>query len=180
MRCTDCGTLSLVVYRVADVGGSYWPPRCPVAIFDVDTVSACRGRLEMAPQPGDYTIDAKEPFQRTEVWRDVYDRNPATGEVERHQRLEVVDSVHKMRTIEADSERRFRNGEGEPMRFRALSQNRSNLDVGSFGAEGSIGAQTYDSGRAPVKSGKVSVTKHGAKKPQVKVARGGGQTALKG
>lgn len=125
-------------------------------------------------------MDAREPFQTYQVARDVYDRNPATGDTERHSRLETIDSLHTMRKIERDSEQRFRNGEGEPMRFRMLSTDRSNKDVGSFGREGQIGAQKYDSGNPPVqKGGRVSVQRHGARKPQRAVARGGGFSPLK-
>jgi hypothetical protein len=126
-------------------------------------------------------MDAKEPVQRYEIHRDVYDKNPSTGQMERHSRREVIDSTHKMRAIEKDSEQRFRNGEGEPMRFRMLSQDRSNKDVGSFGTAGKIGDQAYDSGNPPLKkSGKITVARHGAEKPQVAVARHGGVSLLKG
>ena len=45
----------------------------------------------------------------------------------------VIDSLHKLRQVEAESERQFRNGEGQPLRFRAYSQDRSNRDVNTFG-----------------------------------------------
>ena len=168
-QCQVCSTLCVVVYRVADVGSEGWPPRC----------ETCEEPMDLAPQPGDFTIDAKEPFQKFDVWRDVYEKNPKTGDVERHQRLESVDSLHTMRKIEADSEKRFRNGEGEPMRFRALSQNKSNLDQGSFGTEGQIGTQPYNSGMAPMKkSGRVQVKRHGTARPVAPVARGAGHSPL--
>lgn len=124
-------------------------------------------------------MDAKEPGSRFTVMRDVYDRNPETGNMERFQRPEVIDSTHTMRRIEQDSEQRFRNGEGEPMRFRALSQNRSNLDSGSFGTEGQIGEQHYDSGLTPQKKPNVEVRRHGQKKPRIAVARHAGSSPLK-
>lgn len=79
---------------------------------------------------------------------------------------ERIDSLHKLRQIERDSEQRFRNGEGEPMRFRMWNQDRSNKDVGSFGAEGRIGDRVYDSGQAPQKQSNISVARHGEKKPR--------------
>ena len=92
---------------------------------------------------------------------------------------EEIDSLHKLRKVEADSEQRYRNGEGEPMRFRGYSQNRSNIQVGSFGSAGQIGERAYDSGQPLRKSGKVGVKRHGTEEPRVPVARGGGYTALK-
>lgn len=174
-RCPNCGMVDLLTYPAALVDDpARWPPICPTPeCFDV--------RMVRAPRPGDFAMDAKEPNAQQVVWRDVYDKNPATGDVERFQRREVVGSVHQMRQIEADSERRFRNGEGEPMRFRMLSTDRSNKDVGSFGREGTIGAQHYDSGNPPVqKSGRVKVTRHGADKPDLPLAPGCGASPLKG
>ncbi len=167
-RCDHCGALT-EEYRTIQEGGSAVRPICPDCHVPMPWVVPV------------IAVDAKEPFQRFEVMRDVYEKNPATGDVERFQQREVIDSTHTMRRIEADSERRYRNGEGEPMRFRGLSQDRSNMDVGSFGTAGKIGEQAYDSGHAPMKkSGRVSVTKHGTRKPDVTVARGAGQSPLKG
>ena len=85
----------------------------------------------------------------------------------------------ELRQIERDSEQRYRNGEGEPLRFRGYANNRSNLDQGSFGTAGQIGERTYDSGTPLQKSGKVSITRHGTEKPRVTVARGAGASPLK-
>lgn len=93
---------------------------------------------------------------------------------------QVIDSLHTLRKVERDSEQRFRNGEGEPMRFRMWNNDRTNKDVHSFGTAGTIGEQTYDSGQAPQqKSGRVSITRHGVKPPKVTVARHAGQSPLK-
>lgn len=166
-RCTECGTRLFDVYRSIAEGARARLPLCP----------DCQCPMGWIPQVG--AMDAKEPFQAYTVARDLYDKNPLTGDTERHQRIERIDSLHTMRKIERDSEQRFRNGEGEPMRFRMLSTDRSNKDVGSFGREGQIGAQHYDSGNPPVqKSGRVSVTRHGVHKPDRAVTRGGGFTAL--
>jgi hypothetical protein len=127
--------------------------------------------MEMAPQPGDFAIDAKEPFQQFNVMRQQVVKGGDVVQVQ-----ETIGSVHQMRKIERDSETRFANGEGEPMRFRAWSQGRSNKDVTSFGTEGSIGGRSYDSGKAPTK--KFTTTRHGQTKPTVAVARGAGHSPL--
>lgn len=91
---------------------------------------------------------------------------------------ERVAGLADIRRIERDSEQRYANGEGEPLRFRAFSNDASNKDVGSFGREGSIGGRAYDSGRTPQKKKNLGVTRHGQKKPKVEVARGAGRSAL--
>ena len=166
-RCPNCGTLDLLTYRVEDTEDpARWPPVCTTPeCFDV--------RMDRAPQPGDFSIDAKEPGQRSVVYRQVPTREGLV------QVREEIDSDHKRAQIEKDSEQRYRDGEGEPLRFRSRHQNASNMDQNSFGTSGQIGERTYDSGSTPQKSGKVKVTKHGAKKPDVKIARGGGVSALK-
>lgn len=162
------------VYRSIVEGASRRAPFCATCVREDESFI----RMEWLPQVG--AMDAKEPNAQHVVWRDVYDKNPQTGDMERYQRREVVGSVHQMRQIEADSERRFRNGEGEPMRFRMLSQNGSNKDVGSFGTAGQIGQQHYDSGNPPIqKSGRVRVTRHGRTKPDLPIANGCGISPLK-
>ncbi len=44
-----------------------------------------------------------------------------------------VESFAQMRKIERESEQQYRNGEGQPMRFRALHQNRGNMLDNTFG-----------------------------------------------
>lgn len=172
-RCPACGA-TVEEYRSIQEGGNARLPECGECTadgFDMVYMQWCVPVVAM---------DAKEPGQRFTVMRDVYDRNPESGQVERFQRAEVIDSTHTMRRIEQDSEQRFRNGEGEPLRFRALSQDRSNLDQGCFGTSGQIGAQAYDSGKAPQKKDNIAVTRHGTTKPKVTVARHGGSSPLKG
>lgn len=48
-------------------------------------------------------------------------------------REETVSSVAEMRRIERESEQAARNGEGEAIRFRMWSQDRSNGEVNAFG-----------------------------------------------
>lgn len=45
----------------------------------------------------------------------------------------TVDSFATMRRLEAESDQQYRNGEGQPIRFRALHQHRSNMDANTFG-----------------------------------------------
>ena len=177
LHCYRCPVCDEVIeeYRSIQEGGNAKPPLCPQC-----NTGSRHEDVQMVWVVPVVAMDAKEPGQRFEVTREIYDKNPRTGDVDRHQQVEVIDSVHKMRQIERDSEQRYRNGEGEPMRFRALSQGKSNLDVGLFGREGQIGEQHYDSGRQSTKKANIGVTRHGTKKPKVVVARGGGVTALKG
>lgn len=174
-KCPCCGQIDLISYAAADVDQPDWPPRCTVDARDCD-----QPPMERAPQPGDYGWDMKtdgdggKGFQKFTVHRTVPTRD-GIQHVE-----EVVDSVHKLRQIEKDSEQRYRNGEGEPIRFRVYNQDHSNMDRNSFGDAGTIGDRAYDSGKAPQKKTNVGVRRHGEKKPNVPVARGGGVSALKG
>jgi len=163
-RCVICRSVELITYPAAYVGTPDWPPCCLV----------CGGALEFAPQPGDFAMDARSDggtgkgFQKFSV--DV-DGRPVE-----------IDSLHKLRTIERESEQRYRNGEGEPLRFRAWTQEASNMGVSAFGDRGKIGDQVYDSGTPHTKSEKVSVRRHGEKKPSIPLGPGmrRAKTALKG
>ncbi len=173
-ECPNCGSRDLLTYRAADVGGDNWPPICPTPeCFEV--------RMVAAPRPGDFTMDAKSDggtnrsFQKFSVQRQVMTKAGLTHQVEE------IDSLHKLRQVERDSEQRYRNGEGEPLRFRMWNQDRSQQGVNSFGTQGQIGSRTYADGAAPAaKNPKITTTRHGEKKPRVKTARGGGVTALRG
>jgi hypothetical protein len=44
-----------------------------------------------------------------------------------------VGSMRQMHRLEAESEQQARNGEGQPIRFRALHQSKSQMDVNTFG-----------------------------------------------
>jgi hypothetical protein len=175
-RCEKCGYEALITNTAADVDGPHWPPSCPVLIYfglgDADGM-LCGGVMEIAPRPGDFAIDAKEPFQRFTVHRQV----PTSGGL--MQVEETIDSVHTLRRIEQDSEQRYRNGEGEPLRFRMWNQDRTNKDVGSFGTAGRIGDRAYDSGRTPQGSKKVGTKRHGPRKPKIAVAKGAGGSPLR-
>lgn len=164
-RCPACGQVELIVYRAADVDSPDWPPRCLNRVWHEGSISV---PMELAPQPGDFAMDVGgvkgAAFQKFDV--DV-DGHPVT-----------IDSLHTLRKVERESEQRYRNGEGEPLRFRMWNNDRSNRDVSSFGETGQIGEQTYTSGTPLKKSGKITVKRHGEEKPTIKVAKGGGTTAL--
>lgn len=139
----------------------------------------CECLMEVIPQANfDLKTDGEggQGFQKFTVHRQVPTKDGLV------QREEQIDSIHKLRQIEKDSEQRYRNGEGEPLRFRAYAQDRSNRDRSSFGASGTIGGRSYDSGIAP--SGKqraqLGVARHGTRKPKVQVARGAGESPVGG
>lgn len=174
-RCPRCGTLELIHYRLLDVGGSYWPPQCRATRTVEEegfmpTTFPCDARMELAPQPGDFAMDARSDggtgrsFQKFSVDVDG--------------RAVEIDSLHALRKVERESEQRYRNGEGEPLRFRMWSQTHSNRDVGAFGTDGKIGERTYDAGSAPAPRKKIGVRRHGQDKPQIRVAKGAGQSPL--
>ena len=68
------------------------------------------------------TMDALEPFQEFEV----YDG--------RNQKV-TIDSLHKLRKVERESEQAAANGEGQAMHWRMWSQDRSNRDVNTHGPD---------------------------------------------
>jgi len=156
--------IELVIYRLSDVGGSYWPPQCRAIVRGFP----CDASMELAPQPGDFALDlhtdgeGDQGFQKFSVDVD-------------GTRVEI-DSLHKLRQIERDSEQRYRNGEGEPLRFRGYTQDSSNLDVNSFGDSGEIGEGTvkraYSAGAPLEKSGKIGIRRHGEDQPQVTLGPG--------
>jgi len=53
-----------------------------------------------------------------------------------------VDSLHKLRQVERDSEQAYRNGEGQPMVWRHLSQDQTNRDAPTL-------SKSYYGGDAP-------------------------------
>lgn len=167
-RCPNCGTIDLITYTLADTLTAGWPPICATPeCFDVP--------MEMAPQ--EMHTDLKSDGEGGKgIQKFTVHRLGPDGK----QHEETVDSLHKLRQIEHDSEQRYRDGEGEPLRFRGYAQNSSNIDVNAFGDAGKIGERTYDSGAQPVKKPNIDVRRHGTTKPKVKVARHGGGSPLKG
>ncbi|HEY6415605.1 MAG TPA: hypothetical protein VIX41_05195 [Acidimicrobiales bacterium] len=97
---------------------------CGHLLIDVDVpvaIGATRGAPLHCDRPAAWIpqvgrMDAYEPFQAFTA----YDaqNNPV-----------VIDSLHKLRQVEADSLRRARDGEGQPLVWRRYSQDASNKDV---------------------------------------------------
>jgi hypothetical protein len=157
-RCIGCGEIVRDhVFRMS-VGAAADAPSCPTCDVLMSHIPAI-GSMDVGGVKG-------ASFKRFDV--DVDGQRTS------------IDSLHTLRRIERESEQRYRNGEGEPLRFRGFSQDASNKDVGSFGTEGTIGAQTYSSGQAPRKKSNIATTRHGQERPKVRVAKGAGQSALKG
>ncbi len=138
------------------------------AISDAPDCPDCGARMDWIPQAAfDVRSDGEggKGFQKFSV--DV-DGRPVE-----------IDSLHTLRRVERESEQRFRNGEGEPLRFRGYSQDHSNIDRSSFEAHGVIGTREYSSGVQPTK--RMPVRKH-ADEPTVATGPGvapDGVTALK-
>lgn len=137
-RCPGCGTVVEHVYPMAvgAVASAPWHDPCqcyfewiPFARFDLK---------------GDGEGD--RGFQKFTVHRQVPTKDGMV-QVE-----ETIDSLHKLRQIERDSEQRYRDGEGEPLRFRAYSQEPTNQDVGLFGPFIPEESKLKKSGRVTVKA----------------------------
>src|SRR5262245_6473061 len=102
----------------------FWCQVCGQVLIDVNVPIAigaqagaplhCGRSTAWIPQVG--RMDAYEPFQEFET------RDGANNPV-------VVDSLHKLRQIERESEQQYRNGEGQPLVWRHYSNDRSNRDV---------------------------------------------------
>jgi hypothetical protein len=158
--CPGCPGIVLRNHRfAAAVGAKASAPLCPVCAIYMEPIPACQFDLRTDGQGG-------RAFQKFDCYRQVPTREGLV------QVKETIDSLHSLRRIERDSEQRFRDGEGEALRFRLWNQNASNRLENSFGQAGQIGDQAYDSGQTPVKSGKVSVIRHGASKPEVTLGPG--------
>jgi hypothetical protein len=102
----------------------FWCQTCGQVLVDVNIpidLGAVKGAPLHCGKPANWIpqvgrMDAYEPFQEFEA-RDGQNR-PV-----------VVDSLHKLRQIERDSEQQYRNGEGQPLVWRSYSNDRSNRDV---------------------------------------------------
>jgi hypothetical protein len=133
--------------------------------------------MDLAPQPGDYKIDLRSDSgtgtkQKFVVARQVPTREGLT------QVTEEITSTRQIRQIEQDSERRYANGEGEPLRFRAFSQEKGQMGESAYGKEGSIGGRAYDSGKTPTPKKNITTRRHGQTAPDIETHRIGGTTAL--
>lgn len=74
--------------------------------------------------PPRVTVDALEPMQEFAV---------TVEDGKGGWKVETIDSLTKLRRVEAESETRARNGEGRPMVWRDYSNDRSNKDVHTLG-----------------------------------------------
>lgn len=103
-----CGTVKIDVYRSIQIGAQADPPLC----------EHCGRPMSWIPDIG--TMDAFEPGQEFVT----YDgqNNPVK-----------VESFAQMHKLEQESEQQYRNGEGQPIRFRMLHNHRTNRDVNTFG-----------------------------------------------
>jgi hypothetical protein len=169
-KCPRCHYVAENVEFPMAIGARASAPRCP-ACLDVKMAWIPSARFSIRGD-GDGGGRGKEN-QAFTVHRQLMTKDGMQQVEER------VAGIADIRRIERESEQRFKDGEGEPLRFRAFSQDTSNRDQGSFGKEGVIGGVAYDSGHAPVKKKNIGVKRHGTEKPKVKVARGAGASPLK-
>src|SRR5688572_20020852 len=132
-RCPRCGTVVENHTFSAAVGAKASAPFCPKPrVSGVCQRTAIR--MEVIPtanfslrSDGEGGGRGKES-QAFTVHRQQPDRHGNLVQV-----AERVAGLADIRRIEKDSEQRYANGEGEPLRFRAFSQDSSNADAGSFG-----------------------------------------------
>lgn len=113
-RCSSCGTLLKDQYRSIYEGAQARLPTCQLCL--------CSGSfrvMEWIPKVG--RMDAYEPIEGGEF--EVYDGK---------NNLVTVDSLHKLREIERESEKMYRNGEGQQMVWRKYSQDRNHEYEHSF------------------------------------------------
>lgn len=129
--CFVDGTILTDQYRSVEEGAQAHPPLCPV----------CGNQMAWVPQVG--RMDAFEPGQEFTMY-------------DGQNRPVLVESFAQMRQIEQESEQQARNGEGQPIRFRALHQNRSNMQDNTFGEMG---------GERPTAAGKRKFGLQNAAKP---------------
>jgi hypothetical protein len=103
-QCFDDGTLLADQYRSVTEGAQSRPPLCP----------ACGNRMTWRPQAAfDLRTDGSPAFAKFTTY-------------DGHNNPVVVDSLHAVRKLERESEQAYRNGEGQPLVFRAWSQTRGN------------------------------------------------------
>ena len=107
-HCKACGYVLADQYRSVEEGAQAHLPACP----------ECHCTMAWVPNVGrmDLLAESAKYLQ--------YDGQ---------NRPQTVDSFPAMRRLEAESDQQARNGEGQPIRFRALHQDRSNMDRNTFG-----------------------------------------------
>lgn len=154
-RCPVCGEIREDVHFHAVVGAHKSAPLCSSCSGDgaavyMEVIPFCRFDLATDGEGG-------KAGQKFTIHRQVPTREGLV------QIEETIDSAHARRQIERDSEQRYRDGEGEPIRFRADHQSHSNMDQNSFGTAGTIGVRAYDSGQTPQKKSNLSIDRHATK-----------------
>lgn len=110
-QCPGCGATHEVDVPAA-IGAQRGAPICP----------ACRGmRMAWIPQIGrmDFAPSGGAGFTSFSIKEDIRGKTECIE----------IDSLHKLRQVERESEQRARNGEGRPLVWRDYHQNRSNGDV---------------------------------------------------
>lgn len=129
-KCVDCGAERLdVVFTTArsDAANYYHEDarmnkiRC-TALTGCGGRCACHGPMRPMIERAGFTHDLR-PEDHTRV----IDLGDGAGE-------RRVSSIHEMRQIEREHDRKVRNGEAPPLRFRALHQNKGNLSVNTLGS----------------------------------------------
>ena len=112
---------------------------CGQVLVDVNVpiaIGAAAGAPEHCGRPTSWIpqvgrMDAYEPFQEFETY-------------DGQNRKVTVDSLHKLRQIEQQSEADARNGDGQPMVWRRYSQDHSNRDVNTLAPRGWTGGAQPD------------------------------------
>lgn len=114
--CRTCQIVQADVYRSIDQGAQGTPPVCP----------RCDQPMRWIPQVG--RMDAGSGSSFTAFDTDVLQPDGSHRTVH-------IDSLRKLRQVERETEIAARNGEGQPLRWRDYSQDRSNADVNLFGPD---------------------------------------------
>ena len=109
--CPSCAYTLTDVYRPVTERASASPPRCP------------RDGQAMLWVPAVGAVDA---YESTAFTTSVRQPDGSYKDV-------PVASLRDIRRIERETEQAHRNGEGQPMRWRDYSNDRSNADVHTFG-----------------------------------------------
>lgn len=170
--CDVCGVILADQYFPSTVGAINAAPTCPTCWYTLPVIGTM-SRVQMRWIPAarfDLRSDGSggrdASLQKFTVHRQIPTKHGLV------QRAETIDSMHTLRKIERESEQRYANGEGEPLRFRVYNQDHSNMDTNSFGREGAIHGRAYDSGKTPQKKENIATRRHGERKPTVSLGPG--------
>lgn len=106
--CDHCGRAFIDIDVPIAIGASRGAPQCP----------ECCQPTTWIPRIG--RMDAREPFQQFSV-------------MDGKNRPVTIDSLHRLRQVERESEQLARNGEGQHMVFRRWAQDDSNKDRHTLG-----------------------------------------------